>query len=97
MIAVDAIFAVIRSDLPNGGVRVLTLLIDLKGIRPHDSTEPFLPSYDEAVRIVTERGLARTPRLGYVKRLGVVEHVPVCERLVVFSGDEIDALALAMG
>jgi hypothetical protein len=45
---------------------------------------------------VTERGLARTPRIGFLKQFGVAEFVPVCERVVLDSAEELDALAAAM-
>ena len=96
MIAVNAIFAVIRCQCSGAGTRVLTILTDLTDIRPHDAAAPALPTFEEAVRIATERGLNRPPRIGFVKQLGVTEYVPVCERVVLNSGDEVDALATSM-
>ena len=46
--------------------------------------------------IVNERGLARTPRIGFLKQFGVAEYVPVSERVVLDSAEELDALAAAM-
>jgi hypothetical protein len=48
------------------------------------------------VRIATDRGLCRTPRIGFLKQLGVAEFVPVCERVVLNSAEEVDALATSM-
>jgi hypothetical protein len=48
------------------------------------------------VRIATERGLTRQPRIGFLKQLGVAEYVPVCERIVFGSPEELDTLAAAM-
>lgn len=96
MIAATATFAVLKHEPAAGIVRVLTVLTDLADIRPYDTTAPALPTYAEAVRIVTERGLARTPRIGFLKQFGVAEFVPVCERVVLNSAEELDALAAAM-
>ena len=65
-------------------------------IEPHDAIAPALPTYSEAVRIATERGLTRQPRIGFLKQLGVAEYVPVCERIVFGSPEELDTLAAAM-
>jgi hypothetical protein len=48
------------------------------------------------VRIATERGLTRQPRIGFLKQVGVAEYVPVCERIAFGSSEEIDTLATAM-
>ncbi len=96
MIAATAIFALIKQESSYGAVQVVTMLTDLTDIRPHDATAPALPTYTEAVRIATDRGLCRTPRIGFLKQLGVAEFVPVCERVVFNSAEEIDALATSM-
>ena len=96
MISATATFAVLKHEPSAGIVRVLTVLTDLADIRHYDATAPALPTYAEAVRIVTERGLARTPRIGFLKQFGVAEFVPVCERVVLDSAEELDALAAAM-
>jgi hypothetical protein len=96
MISATATFAVLKHEPSAGIVRVLTVLTDLADIRPYDATAPALPTYAETVRIVTERGLAREPRIGFLKQFGVAEFVPVCERVVFNSAEELDALAAAM-
>ncbi len=96
MISATATFAVFKHEPSIGIVRVLTVLTDLADIRPYDATAPALPTYAEAVRIATERGLAREPRIGFLKQFGVAEYVPVCERVVLNSAEELDALAAAM-
>jgi hypothetical protein len=96
MIAVTAIFAVIKRESPHGILQVVTMLTDLTDIRPYDAMAPALPTYAEAVRIATERGLCRTPRIGFLKQFGVAEFVPVCERVVLDSAEEVDALATSM-
>ena len=96
MIAATATFAVLKrqsSDLAT--VQVVTILTDLADIRPHDAIAPALPTYEEAVRIATERGLARQPRIGFLKHFGVAEFVPVCERIVCESAEELDSLTAA--
>jgi hypothetical protein len=85
MIAVTATFAVFRLQPSPTTIQVITILTDLADIRPHDEIAPALPTYNEAVRIATERGLARKPRIGFLKKYGVAEFVPVCERLVFVS------------
>jgi hypothetical protein len=57
---------------------------------------PALPTYDEAVCIATERGLSREARIGFLKQFGVAEYVPVSERVVLDSAEELDSLAAAM-
>jgi hypothetical protein len=97
MMAATATFAVIKrqsSDLVT--VQVVTILTDLVDIRPYDAISPELPIYEEAVRIVTERGMSRDPRIGFLKQLGVAEFVSVCERIVFVSSQELDALSAAM-
>ena len=95
MICATATFAVLKHQSA-GVLRILTVLTDLTDVRPYDVTSPALPTYTEAVAIVTERGLARTPRIGFLKKLGVAEYVPVSERVVLDSAEELDALAAAM-
>ena len=96
MISATATFAVLKEQTSAGVLRVMTVLTDLADIRPYDATAPELPTYAEAVAIVTERGLARTPRIGFLKQFGVAEYVPVSERVVLDSAEELDALAAAM-
>ena len=96
MICATATFAVLKEQTSAGVLRVMTLLTDLADIKPYDGTAPELPTYAEAVAIVTERGLARTPRIGFLKQFGVAEYVPVSERVVLDSAEELDALAAAM-
>ena len=72
------------------------MLTDLSDIRPYDVTAPALPTYAEAVRIATDRGLCRTPLIGFLKQIGAAEFVPVCERVVLDSAEEVDALATSM-
>ena len=96
MIAVTATFAVIKRESPHGVLQVVTMLTDLSDIRPYDVTAPALPTYAEAVRIATDRGLCRTPRIGFLKQFGVAEFVPVCERVVLDSAEDVDALATSM-
>ena len=55
MISATATFAVFKHEPSIGFVRVLTMLTDLTDIRPYDATAPALPTYEEAVRIATER------------------------------------------
>jgi hypothetical protein len=96
MIAVTATFAVLkRQSLDLASIQVVTILTDLADIRPHDAIAPALPTYEEAVRIATERGLARQPRIGFLKQYGVAEFVPVCERFVCNCTEEFDALTAA--
>jgi len=95
MIAATATFAVFRHEPSTGIVRVLTVLTDLADVRPHDANAPELPTYAEAVRIASERGLTREPRIGFLKQFGVAEFVPVCERIVCVSSEELDALVAA--
>jgi hypothetical protein len=96
MISATATFAVLKEQTSAGVLRVMTVLTDLADIRPYDATAPELPTYAEAVAIVTERGLARAPRIGFLKQFGVAEYVPVSERVVLDSAEELDALAAAM-
>ena len=96
MIAATATFAVLNRQTSPELILVVTLLTDLADIRPHDATELALPTYAEAVRIAAERGLARDPRIGFLKKFGVAEFVPVSERIVFLSAEEIEALAAAM-
>jgi hypothetical protein len=96
MIAATATFAVFKRQSSPTTIQVVTILTDLADIRPHDAIAPALPTYDEAVRIATERGLAREPRIGFLKQIGVAEFVPVCERIVCGTVEELDSLAAAM-
>jgi hypothetical protein len=96
MISATATFVVLQQHPSTGVLRVLTVLTDLTDIRPYDENAPALPTYSEAVAIVTERGLARLPRIGFLKQFGVAEYVPVCERVVLDSAEDLDALAAAM-
>lgn len=96
MIAATATFAVLKRQTSPASIQVVTMLTDLADIRPHDVTAPALPTYAEAVRIATERGLARDPRIGFLKQFGVAEFVPVSERIAFLSPEELDALAAAM-
>jgi len=93
MVAANAIFAVLKRQTSQETVQVVTVLIDLKDVGPHDAIAPALPTYEEAVRIVTERGLARQPRIGFLKQFGMAEFVPVCERVAFACTDELDSLA----
>ncbi len=67
MIAATATFAVFKRQISPGTVRLVTILTDLSDIRPYDAIARALPTYEEAVRIATERGLARQPRIGFLK------------------------------
>lgn len=96
MIAATATFAVLKRQPSPTTVQVVTILTGLAEVQPHDAAAPALPTYAEAVRIATERGLSREPRIGFLKQFGVAEFVPVCERIVCNSADELDALASAM-
>lgn len=96
MISVTATFAVLKQQNSPASMQVVTILTDLADIRPYDVLSPALPTYAEAVRIATERGLSRDPRIGFLKQFGVAEFVPVCERIVFASSEELDALAAAM-
>jgi len=96
MIAATATFAVMKHQPLPDVVQVLTILIGLTDSGPYDALAPMLPTYEEAVRIVTERGLARQPRIEFLKQIGIAEYVPVCERVVFSSADELDALSAAM-
>lgn len=96
MIAVTATFAVLKQLASPTQMRVITILTDLADIRPYDAISPALPTYAEAVRIATERGLSRDARIGFLKNFGIAEYVPVCERIVLGCGEELDSLAAAM-
>jgi len=56
MIAATATFAVFKRQSSPTTIQVVTILTNLADIRPHDAIAPALPTYDEAVRIATERG-----------------------------------------
>ena len=96
MIAATATFAVLKRQPSPTTIQVVTILIGLADIRPHDATAPALPTYAEAVHIATERGLAREPRIGFLKQFGVAEFVPVSEQIVCVSSEELECLAAAM-
>lgn len=96
MIAATATFAVFKRQPSQATIQVVTILTGLADVQPHDATAPALPTYAEAVHIATERGLARNPRIGFLKQFGVVEYVPVCERVILNSSEELDALAAAI-
>jgi hypothetical protein len=96
MMAATATFAVLKKQPSPGETRVLTMLTGLSDIQPYDNSAPALPTYDEAVRIVTDRGLARQPRIGFLKHLGIAEFVRVSERVVWESAEELQSLAAAM-
>jgi hypothetical protein len=96
LIAATATFAVFKRQTSPATVQVITILTDLADIRPHDAIAPALPTYEEAVRIATERGLAREPRIGFLKQFGVAEFVPVCERIVCTTAEELDSLEVAI-
>jgi hypothetical protein len=96
MIAATATFAVLKRQPSPATVQVITILTNLAEILPHDVTAPALPNYEEAVHIATERGRTRQPQIGFLKRFGVTEFVPVCERFVCHSAEELDSLVAAM-
>ena len=80
MIAATATFAVLKRQSSPATIQVVTILTNLADIRSHDVIAPALPTYEEAVRIATERGLAREARIGFLKKFGVAEFVSVGER-----------------
>jgi hypothetical protein len=96
MSSVTATFAVLKNQNSPVSMQVVTILTDLADIRPYDVLSPALPTYAEAVRIATERGLSRDPRIGYLKKFGIAEYVPVCERIVLGCAEELDSLVGAM-
>jgi hypothetical protein len=96
MIAVTATFAVLKRQISPASIQVLTILTNLADIEPHDAIAPALPTYSEAVRIASERGLIRQPLIGFLIQLGVAEYVPVCERIVFGSPEELEILAAAI-
>jgi hypothetical protein len=96
MIAVTATFAVLKRQISPASIHVLTILTSLADIEPHNAIAQALPTYSEGVRIATERGLTRQPRIGFVKQIGVAEYVPVSERIVFGSPEELDTLAASM-
>ena len=95
MISATATFAVFKYEPSTGIVGVLTVLTDLADVRSYETMAPALPTYAEAVRIATERGLAREPRIGFLRQFGIAEFVPVCERIVCVTSEELNALAAA--
>jgi hypothetical protein len=96
MIAVTATIAVLKRRTSPASIQVRTILTNLADIEPHDAIAPALPTYSEAMRIATERGLTREPRIGFLKQCGVAEYVPVCGRIVFGFAEELDTLAAAM-
>jgi hypothetical protein len=96
MIAATATFAVLKRQPSPATVQVVTILTGLADIRPHDATEPALPTYEEAVHIATERGLAREARIGFLKQFGVAEFVSVSERIAFATSQDLDALGAAI-
>jgi hypothetical protein len=96
LVAVTASFAVLRRG-NGGGEKVMTILTDLFDLDLRPYLPRGLPTYAEAVRAATERGLARPPVCGFVPLFGMVQFVPVCERMVLESMDEFDALARSIG
>jgi hypothetical protein len=96
MIAATATFAVLKRQPSPTTIQAITILTDLADIKPLNAIAPQLPTYDEAVRIATKRGLALQPRIGFLKRFGFMEFVPVSERIACRSVEELDALAAAM-
>ena len=96
MIAAIATFAVVKGQPSPTTIQVVTILTGLADVQPHDATAPALPTYAEAVRIATERGLARELRVGFLKQFGVAEFGPMCKRIVCNSAGELDALATAI-
>ena len=96
MIAATATFAVLKRQPSPTTIQVVTILTGLADVQPHDATAPALPTYAEAVHIATERGLAREPRIGFLKQFGVAEFVPVSERIACDSPEDLEALAAAM-
>ena len=96
MISATATFAVLKHEPSPGIVRVLTVLTDLADIRPYDATAPALPTYAEAVRIVTERGLARSRASDSSSSSASPNSFPSASAVVLDSAEELDALAAAM-
>jgi hypothetical protein len=96
MIAVTATFAVLKQQISPASIQVLTILANLADIEPHDAIAPASPTYSDAVRIATERGLTRQRRIGFLDQIGVAEYVPMCERIVFGSPEELDTLAASM-
>lgn len=96
MIAATVTFAILKRQPSPSTIQMITILTDVTDIRPLHVVVPQLPTYAEAVRIATERGLTRQPRLGFLKQFGFMEFVPVSERIVCHSAEELDALAAAI-
>lgn len=95
VVAVTASFAVLRR-VQGGDENVMTILTDLFDVDLRPYLPRGLPTYAEAVRAATERGLARSPVCGFVPLFGMVEFVPVCERMVL-EPEDFHALARAIG
>jgi hypothetical protein len=96
MIVATATFAVLKQQAPSGSTLAITILIDLDDIRLPDGTAFLLPTYGEAVRIATQRGLAGETRLGLLRRFGVNEFATVHQRIVFSTAEELDSLVAAM-
>jgi hypothetical protein len=96
MIAATATFAVLKQQTISGSTLAITILIDLDDIRLPDGTAFLLPSYGEAARIATQRGLVEEMRLGLLRRFGVSEFATVHQRIIFSSAEELDALIAAM-
>jgi hypothetical protein len=95
LVAVTASFAVLRR-VRGGDENVMTVLTDLFDLDLHPYRPRGLPTYAEAVHVATERGLARSPVCGFIPVFGMVQFVPVCERMVL-EPEEFHALARAIG
>ena len=97
MIAATATFAVFKRQSSPTTIQVVTILTDLADIRPHDAIAPALPTYDEAgCALLPSGSLARSRASGFLKQFGVAEFVPVSERIVCGTPEELDSLAAAM-
>jgi hypothetical protein len=90
MITAVAEFAVFVRQSPCGVV-VITLFTGLSDVQFHDTGTTCLPTYDEAVRIAQDRGMSRQPRIGFHKHLGIVEFVPIRERIVCENAETMEA------
>lgn len=95
LVAVTASFAVLRR-VKEGREDVMTVLTDLFDLDLRPYLPRGLPTYAEGVRVATERGLARSPVCGFIPLLGMVQFVPVCERIALET-EEFHALSRAIG
>lgn len=96
MIAATGIFAVLKQQTPCGSTLVITILVDLSDIAAADGSAFILPTYDQAVRIVTQRGRSEQTRVGLLRRFGMQEFATLHQRIVFESAEELDALIAAM-